>query len=230
MTFRPLIPAATAAAALLLAAAPAAARQTAETGPVAVIDMLEVFANYDRFEDVREQLVAEIKADGAKSEAVAEEVQAIRATLAQGTYKQDSEDYLQLAVKLKNKETELQAEQMRLSQRYMKKEAELYKQIYDDITKMVARLCEARKYSLVIRYKQSGVEGAEQTGEILNGMNQLVIYHAPQDDITATIIKALDRTYAVTSGKPPRDQKAIAKQKAAEAKARSAAAPAAPRQ
>ena len=230
MTLRPLIPAATAAAALFLAAAPASARQAAETGPVAVIDMQEVFTNYDRFEDIREQLVAEIKADGAKAEAVAEEVQALQRTLAQGVYPQDSEEYLQAAVNLKNKQTELQAEQMRISQRYMKKEADLYKQIYADITGMVKRLCEARGYSLVIRYQQSGVEKAEQTGDILNSMNQRVIYHAPQDDITATIIRALDKTYAQTSGKPVRDQKAIAKQKAAEAKARTAAAAAAPRQ
>ncbi|MEM9704346.1 MAG: hypothetical protein AAF907_18035, partial [Planctomycetota bacterium] len=44
--------------------------------------------------------------------------------------------------------------------------------------------------------------------EILQGMNRLVVYHAPQDDITDTIIYGLDRTYSAKSGRPPRDQSA----------------------
>ncbi|MFH5802481.1 OmpH family outer membrane protein [Alienimonas sp. DA493] len=206
---RPLISAAAAAALALsaqsgLAQAPAAA----PTGPVAVIDMAEVFANYDKFEDVRETLKNEIKAEGAKAEALAKEVQTIQAQLQAGTIPQDSEEYLQKAVSLKNKQTELQAEQMRISQRFMKKEAELYKEIYNDVTAMVKMWCERKNYSLVIRYKRDGVDDAKQTQDILQGMNRLVVYHTPQDDITDTIIYALDRSYSAKSGKPTRDQSA----------------------
>ncbi|QDT17495.1 OmpH family outer membrane protein [Alienimonas californiensis] len=206
---RPFISAA-AAAALAFSAQTGQAQQpaaaTAPTGPVAVIDMAEVFANYDKFEDVRETLKAEIQAEGAKAEGLAKEVQTLQAQLQAGTIAQDSEEYLQKAVALKNKQTELQAEQMRISQRFMKKEAELYKEIYNDVTAMVKMWCERKSYSLVIRYKRDGVDEAKQTNDILQGMNRLVVYHTPQDDITDTIIYALDRSYSAKSGKPARDQ------------------------
>ncbi len=201
-----LIPAA-AAAALTLTALPASAQApAAKTGPVAVIDMAEVFANYDKFEDVRESLKTEIKAEGAKAEALAKAVQALQAELQSGKYPQDTPGYLDKAVELKNAQTQLQAEQMRISQRFMKKEAELYKEIYSDVTGMVKMWCDRKGYSLVIRYKRDGVDAAKATGDILQGMNRLVVYHTPQDDITDTIIYALDRSYASKSGKAARDQ------------------------
>ncbi|NNJ25967.1 OmpH family outer membrane protein [Alienimonas chondri] len=220
-----LIPAA-AAAALAFTALPAQAQQAAaKTGPVAVIDMAKVFANYDKFEDVRESLKNEIKTEGAKAETLAAKVQSLQAVLQAGTISQESEEYLTKAVELKNAQTNLQAEQMRISQRFMKKEAELYKEIYRDVTNMVKMWCERKGYSLVIRFKSEGVEEASQTGDILQGMNRLVVYHTPQDDITDTIIYALDKTYASTSGKPIRDQEKLAAEAQAEAAAaRSAAA------
>ena len=219
-----LLPAA--AAALFASTAPLAAAQSAAKpgGPVAVIDMAEVFANYDKFEDVRENLKNEIKTEGAKAEKLAKEVQAVQQVLQSGSIPQDSEEYLQKAVQLKNKQTELQAEQMRISQRFMKKEAELYKEIYSDVTKMVEMWSKRQGYSLVIRYKRDGVDAAQQTGDILQGMNRLVVYHTPQDDITDTIIYALDRTYSQKTGQPTRDQKKLAEEARKKA-AQQAAAP-----
>lgn len=203
------LPAAAAAAfALSAPLAPAQSAAPAETGPVAVIDMAEVFANYDKFEDVRETLKKEIEAEGKKAEGLAANVKKLQAELQSGAIPQDDERYLQKAVELKNAQTNLQAEQMRISQKFMKKEAELYKEIYNDVTSMVAFWCNKKGYSLVIRYKRDGVEDSKQTNEILQGMNRLVVYHTPQDDITDTIIYGLDKTYSTKSGRPMRDQKA----------------------
>ncbi|MEM9703024.1 MAG: hypothetical protein AAF907_11345, partial [Planctomycetota bacterium] len=105
---RYLIPVA-AAAALLGAAAPASARQAAapaKTGPVAVIDMAKVFANYDKFEDVRHRLSEEIKAEGARAEALADKIQSLQAVLQSGNISQESEEYLTKTVELKNTQTE----------------------------------------------------------------------------------------------------------------------------
>ena len=219
-----LIPAAAAAA--LTLSAPLAPAQTAapQTGSVAVIDMAEVFANYDKFEDVRESLKTEIEAEGAKAETLAAKVKSIQEVLQSGTISQDTEEYLTKAVELKNAQTNLQAEQMRISQKFMKKEAELYKEIYDDVTGMVKMWCERKGYTLVIRYKRDGVEEGKQTGEILQGMNRLVVYHTPQDDITDTIIYALDRSYSAQSGKPARDQRKLAEEAKAAAAAQQAEA------
>ena len=211
------LPAASVAAALLFAATAAHGKQAKRPpGRTAVIDMAEVFAQYDKFEDVRENLQTEIKAGSADAEKIAANMEAIRKTLAAGTYKQDSEEYLNRAAQLNKLQTDLKVEQTKISQKFMKKEAELYKEIYADVTGAVKMFCEFKGYTMVIRYRRSTVDDADRPGDILQGMNRLVVYTAPEDDITDSIVGYLDRTYAKTSGKPVRDQKAeAAKQTAA---------------
>ena len=219
------------AAALLAAAclAPAALGQAAKPSKaapsrVAVIDMAEVFAQYDKFEDVRDSLEKEIEASSEKSKQLIEQMQKLQQTLQSGTYKQDSEEYVQAAANLNKLQTDLKVEQTNVSRKFMKKEAENYKQIYAEVTKAVGLFCKHRGYSMVIRYRREAEDESQAPGEILQGMNRLVVYNAPEDDITDLIVGYLDGQYAKTSGKPVRDQKALAKQNAAPA-ARQAAAP-----
>ena len=209
-------PAAVLAAACLLAPA-AAAQSKATPSRVAVIDMAEVFANYDRFEDVRKQLETEIEQNSAKSKEIVGRMQKLQQELQSGTFKQDSPEYLQRAADLNKLQTDLKVEQTTLSSKFMKKEAENYKAIYGEVTAAVKLFCEYRGYSMVIRYKQDAEAGSENPGEILQGMNKLVVYNTPEDDITDAIIAYLDKNYAKSSGKPVRDQKAAAKQTAAAA-------------
>ena len=227
---RPLPAVAMAAAAVcgtLAAAAPAAA-QGNKMAPsrVAVIDMGEVFAQYDRFEDERKQIESAIEADSAKAKQVAEQMKKIQATLQSGTYKQDSEEYLNLVAQINKLQTDLKVEQAKIGQKYMKKEADTYKEIYAEVTAAVKLYSEYRGYSMVIRSEQAKVEDAEAAGDILQGMNKLVVYTAPGDDITDSIVKYLDGQYSKKTGKPPRDQRAEAAKKAA---ARTAAAGQQPR-
>ena len=207
------------AAACLLA--PAAAAQSAPPqitkkapGRVAVIDMAEVFANYDKFEDVRKQLEAEIEASSGKSKEIIGRMQKLQQELQSGTFKQDSPEYLQRAADLNKLQTDLKVEQTTLSGKFMKKEAENYKAIYDEVQKMVKVVCERSGYTMVIRYRQDGPQaGGPQ--EVLQNMNRLVVYTAPEDDITDIVIYGLDNMYSRKTGKPARDQKAEAKKTAA---------------
>ena len=202
-----LFSAAALAAALL---APAAAAQGTKAAPsrVAVIDMAEVFANYDKFEDVRKQLETEIEASSGRSKELIGQMQTIQKTLQSGTYKQDSPEYVQAAADLNKLQTDLKVEQTNVSRKFMKKEAENYKAIYGEVTEAVALFCKYRGYSMVIRSRKDGVTGSENPGDILQNMNRLVVYNAPEDDITDAIIKYLDGKYSKVSGNPPRDQKA----------------------
>lgn len=203
-----------------LLAPTAAAQGKAQPSRVAVIDMAEVFANYDRFEDVRKQLEGEIEASSAKSKEIIARMQGLQKELQSGTYKQDSPEYLQKAADLNKLQTDLKVEQTTLSSKFMKKEAENYKAIYGEVTAAVKLFCEYRGYSMVIRYRKDGDDASENPGEILQNMNKLVVYNAPEDDITDAIIKYLDGQYAKSSGKPVRDQRAAAKQTASAGPAR----------
>ena len=218
----PLAPAAVLAAACLLA--PAAAAQSSppqivKKAPsrVAVIDMAEVFANYDRFEDDRKKLEAEIEANSGRSKEIVARMQKLQQELQSGTFKQDSPEYLQRAADLNKLQTDLKVEQTTLSSKFMKMEAENYKAIYEEVQKMVKLVAERSGYTMVIRYRQEGEQAGQGPQEILQGMNKLVVYTAPGDDITDLVIYGLDNSYARKTGKAPRDQKAAAKQTAAAA-------------
>ena len=210
-----LIPAAALAAACLLAPTAAAQGAKAQPSRVAVIDMAEVFANYDKFEDVRKDLEAQIEASSAKSKQIIGQMQALQKELQSGTFKQDSPEYLQRAADLNKLQTDLKVEQTTLSTKFMKMEAENYKAIYGEVTDAVALFCKHRGYSMVIRYRKDGVEGSQGPQDILQNMNRLVVYSTPEDDITDSIIGYLDRNYSKSSGKPVRDQRAAAKTAAA---------------
>ena len=197
-----------AAAALILAPAAAPAYAQAPGGGVALIDMAHVFQNYQKFTDQRETLKTQIEASDGKARGIVERIQKIQAELQSGTYKQDSPEFLDKAADINKLQTDLKVEQTRIQREFLKKEAEMYKEIYSEVTEVVGLYAKAKKYTLVIRYKREET-ASEQPGEILQGMNRLVIYHQQQDDITEPCLSYLNKRY----GQTPAAQQAAAVRK-----------------
>ena len=190
---------AAAALAVSTAAAPASAQAPAASSAagVALIDMAHVFQNYQKFTDQRESLKTQIEASDGKARGIVEKIQAIQAELQSGTYKQDSPEFMDKAADINKLQTDLKVEQTRIQREFLKKEAEMYKEIYGEVTEIVGLYAKAKKYNLVIRYKREE-SASEQPGEILQGMNRLVIYHQEQDDITEPVLSYLNKRYGQT--------------------------------
>ena len=94
----------------------------------------------------------------------------------------------------------------------VRKESQIYKQVYVEVSKTVQQYCQYYNYTLVMRFSRKSVDESEAPGDIVNGMNRQVVYFQPQDDITDSVLKVLNqrwekKTGRTTTGPSPRATK-----------------------
>jgi Skp family chaperone for outer membrane proteins len=86
---------------------------------------------------------------------------------------------------------------------YQRKEAEIFQNIYVDAVDVIKLYAEHFDYSMVMRFNSADLDKSNPTS-VVNGLNKLVIYHRPQDDITDAVIDYLNRKYTPTKPAVPR--------------------------
>lgn len=162
---------------------------------VGLIDMAYIFKKYDKFKDLREGLKSEIEQSDKKAKAMLAEIQGLKQKLEDPTYKADSPQKKQLRKQYIEATTNMQAFRSDEQQRFLQKEAQVYKQVYMEVASTVSVYAKHYKYTLVLRWSRDSVDKATDPKEILGGMNRLVIFQDGQD-ITEAILGYLNDRYA----------------------------------
>jgi len=180
-------------------AAPAAA---ASNSPhkVGLIDMAHVFKNYKKFETLREELKEEISGSEAKAKLMQEELGEMQKTmkgLAEGGPEFSKAE--QIIVK---KAAEFETFRRSASRDFLKKESQIYLQVYNETSDAVKRYADFYKYTLVIRFNREDLD-TENPQNLLQGMNRQVVYHKPEDDITVSVLDYLNRKYTPAASAAP---------------------------
>lgn len=200
-------------AALLAAAAPvdvlAQARPAGGTAPAAIphkvglIDMAHVFSNYEKLKHMREALQKEFESSDDKVKALQEQLKGIAEELKGGTIAKGSAQWTQKEQEATSIQAQLQAEAKNLQREFIRKEVAMYKEVHAEVAQYVTMYAEARKYTLILRYQRDAesAEAAEDPNAVMNKINQLVVYHQPADDITKTLLDALNKRYAESGGR-----------------------------
>ncbi len=176
----------------------AKAQQAAAPHKVALIDMSHVFKNYKKFDAMREGLKAQIGQSDKQAKAMAENIKAIQKELQSGTFKQGSPQYNTREKELIRLTAEFEAFRKNTQRELMRKESQIYKQIYIEVTGTVKKYAEHYNYTLVIRFNrdQIGGEDGENPQQIISGMNRQVVYFRGENDITDPIVNYLNSQYA----------------------------------
>ncbi len=171
----------------------------AASGPakVGLIDMAKVFQEYQKFKDLREQLKAEIERSDAKAKQLATQVNNIQAQMKD--LKPDSPKYAEMEKLLLNARGSFEAYRAGEQRELMRRESQIYKEIYVEVTQAVAKYAGLQQYTLVIRFSPKGADAAENPQQIVDSMNRQVVYHRPSDDITQPVLNYLNRMYARTT-------------------------------
>jgi outer membrane protein len=179
----------------------AAQRQPPRPHQVGLIDMAYVFNNYDKFKAMQASLQNEFKAAQEKAKATVEEVKALQAQLAPGTtpLKKDSPEYAQIEQQIIRKTTDLQAYGQIIQREQLKKEAEVYKQIYLEVQDAIRIYSDAYGYTLILRFDREAVEEAQDPQQILQRMTRQVVYFRAQDDLTSPILTHLNKQYGAAA-------------------------------
>jgi Skp family chaperone for outer membrane proteins len=173
----------------------AAQRQPPRPHQVGLIDMAFVFNNYEKFKAMQTSLQNEFKAAQEKAKVTVEEVKALQAQLASGTLNKDSPEAAQIEQQIIRKTTDLQAYGQIIQREQLKKEAEVYKQIYLEVQDAIRIYADAYGYTLILRFDREAVEEAQDPQQILQRMTRQVVYFRGQDDLTSPILTHLNKQY-----------------------------------
>jgi len=178
------------------------AEAQAESGPhkIALIDMAQVFKQYKKFEALRENLKAEIAASETNIKGDVEALKALQKKLQMMT--ESSPGYAKTEAELASKAAELDARRKVMQRDFLRKESQIYKEVYMEVQNAVKMYAEYYKYTLVLRFNRKALSSEDDARGVINGMNRQVVYHNPSNDITDAVLEYLNKKYSKTAAAP----------------------------
>ncbi|MEK6261318.1 MAG: OmpH family outer membrane protein [Planctomycetota bacterium] len=166
---------------------------------VGLIDMAHVFKNYKKFEALREELKEEIGASESKAKAMQEELAEMQKQmkgLAEG-----GPEYAKAEQIIVKKAADFETFRRAASRDFLKKESQIYLQVYNETSDAVKKYATHYHYTLIIRFNREELD-TENPQNLLQGMNRQVVYHQAEDDITPSVLEFLNRSYAKATATP----------------------------
>lgn len=166
----------------------------ASTAPhkVALVDMAFVFKNYKKFEVLREDLKEEIQTSEAEAKSRAEAVQNLQKTMK--SFNEGSPEFTAAEQKLAKASAEFEAFRRQAQREFLKKESQIYHQVYTEASDAVAKYATYYHYTLVIRFNREELD-TENAQKLIEGMNRQVVFHREEDDITPSVVEFLNKMY-----------------------------------
>ena len=177
----------------------AAAAATNIPHKVGLIDMAFVFKNYKKFETLREDLKVEI----AQSEEQAKEMQKEIVEYQQKLkdLKEGGAEYTKLEQQAVKKAAEFENFRRQMSREFLKKESQIYLQVYNEVSRMAEKYATHFNYTLIIRFNREDLD-TENPQALLQGMNRQVVYYRPNEDITTPVLESLNKRLDTTPKAP----------------------------
>ena len=179
---------------------PAAATPAAPV-KIGLVDMARVFKEYNKFEDMRASLKGEMETALAEAKKIAANAEKVKEELK--LLKPGSAEYIKRESDLAQLSSDFETKRKLANVQYQRKEAEIFQDIYVDSVGVIKLYAEHFKFSMVMRLNSAELDKTNPSS-LANGLNKLVIYHLPQDDITDAVIDYLNRKYTPTKPAVPR--------------------------
>lgn len=174
-----------------------AAAPTPQRATVVVIDIGAVFKEHVRFNremEVMKKDVAEFE-NFVRDES--ERIKKLNEQLKQ--YNPGTPNYITMEKDIHQKYAELQVQMSLKRKEFMEQEAKLYYNVYDEVTRVVARFANEYGISLVLRYNSEPIDPTDRTS-VLAGVNNPIVFQRNLD-ITKLILTQINGN----SPPPPMD-------------------------
>jgi Skp family chaperone for outer membrane proteins len=173
---------------------------------VGLVDVGHIFTNYEKLKYQRDALQKEMEASDGELKAIQEQINALQEQLKSGTINKGTDAWNRAEQQLIELNAKGQAKMNSLRRDFVRKEVQMYKEIYDEVAYTVALYAKGRNYTLILRYQREPADdatSAEDPNKIMSRVNQLVVYHQDGDDITDTILKYMNAQYQQQAGGRP---------------------------
>lgn len=168
---------------------------------IGLIDMAYVFNNYEKFKALQEAVQADLKVAKDKAQATIDEMKRLNELLTSNTHKPTSPEYQKIEAEMIRLQTELEAYGRVTQSQNLKREAEIYKQVYLEVQDAIKIYAEYHGYTLIIRFDRENVADSTDPQQVLQRLTRQVVYHRQEDDLTNVILNHLNSTYAKASGR-----------------------------
>lgn len=157
---------------------------------VALVDVARIFKDSPRLARLREDLRQDFEAESVAMKALGEELKELQ-TRAEAA-KNDAGERQKIREEFEKKSTEFKAEAQKLQKEFVTREVELYRLFYADVKAEVERYAKGRGITLVVRWQSADEPPPEVTevkdaNQVMNQVNQLVVYHDSLDITDAVI-------------------------------------------
>ena len=159
---------------------------------VGLIDMAFVFKSYLKFESLREELKVEIAESEDKAKQMQKDIADGQQQLKQFT--EGAPEYTKVEKQLVQKAADFENFRRQMSRTFLKKESQIYLQVYNEVSIMVEKYAKHYDYTLIMRFNREDLE-TDNPQALLQGMNRQVVYYRNDDDITKPILDSLNRNF-----------------------------------
>jgi len=174
----------------------------ATASSVGLIDMAHVFQNYDKFKEKQEGLKSSVLQSDAEAKRMAEDFKTLQEKLSGQSKQLDpgSAEYEQIERRLLDEKGKFESWRQARQRVLARRETEMLKEVYADVSRMVKAYAEYAEYTLVLRFNSKGVEDEMQPQQAIQAMNKNVIYHQTGNDITGPVLRKLNSEYRKSAG------------------------------
>ena len=181
-----------------------------EPHKIALIDMARVFKQYKKFEALREDLKTELTKSEERFKAMAEMIKKEQTELK--SYKEGTEEYARVEKSLLTHTSQADAFRKSQQRELIRKEAQIYKQIYLEVSDAVEKYATHFHITLVLRFSADELQGEQNPEDVMRGLNRQVVYYRPQEDITNAITVYLNGKYQKMAAAAPAGDGGAARQ------------------
>jgi outer membrane protein len=182
-------------------AAPAAAR-SARPHQIGLIDMAYVFNNYQKFKDLQESVKVGLQTTQDQAKKMVDAMNAKAEQIKSGEIKKDSPEYRKIEAELISMQAQLEALGKVTQNENLRKEAEIYREIYLEVQKTIQIYADHYGYTLIMRFDRESVAEASDPQQVLQRLTRQVVYHRGEDDLTMVILNQLNRQYQPSGARP----------------------------
>lgn len=160
---------------------------------IGLIDMAHVFQNYKKFEDLRSGLQAEIEKSDAEAKQMVERLQKMQEEMKK--FDAGGPQFEQAERQILDQKGEFDSFRAATQRKLARRESEMFKIIYTDVTAAVKLYAEYAKFDHVMRFNRKGIEDTSNPQEAVQTMNKTFIYWNENNDITDKVLGYLNDQY-----------------------------------
>lgn len=186
------------AAALFLASTPTPAQEKPSPAPtrVAVVDMSNVFDNYNRSKEAQNQLREFQQKVETKLKQMRDQIEALKAEL--DNFNPDSDDYLKRSEELLELTIKFDVSRRVESEKAARKMRTMCEEIYREITQAIQAAAEQSGYDLILYKDEVKIQKKDKLNVVREKILQRKVLYAHADiDLTEPVLRRLNQAYTL---------------------------------